>query len=101
MIAALSKPKPLMRLGLAALLVAAQLALADTAQLDQARKLFVRAQYREVVSLLTPLAHTGGAPVNELIGKSYFIMGEHKKAAEAFERAVAAQPGNSTLHHWL
>ena len=87
--------------GLTALVLVAGLAFADTTQLEQARKLFARAQYREVVSLLSPSAQTGGAPVNELIGKSYFIMGDHKKASEAFERAVAAQPENSTLHHWL
>jgi tetratricopeptide (TPR) repeat protein len=87
--------------GLALLLVAAGLALANSAQVEHARKLFARAQYREVVSLLSPSAQSGGAPVNELIGKSYFIMGEYKKAAEAFERAVAAQPASSALHHWL
>src|SRR5688572_23186453 len=87
--------------GLALLLVAAGLTLANSAQVEHARKLFARAQYREVVSLLSPSAQSGGAPVNELIGKSYFIMGEYKKAAEAFERAVAAQPASSALHHWL
>jgi tetratricopeptide (TPR) repeat protein len=87
--------------GIAALFVAAGVGLADTTPLEQARKLFARAQYREVVSLLSPSAQSGGAPVNELIGKSYFIMGDYKKAGEAFERAVGAQPGNSTLHHWL
>jgi len=34
-------------------------------------------------------------------GRAYFIKGDYKKAAESLERAVAAQPESSTLHHWL
>jgi tetratricopeptide (TPR) repeat protein len=90
-----------MKRGLSVLFLGAALTFADTGDVEQARKLFARAQYREVVSLLGAKAQNGGAPVNELIGKSYFIMGDYKKAVDAFERAVAAQPGSSALHHWL
>jgi Flp pilus assembly protein TadD len=83
------------------LLLLASLAFADPTDLERARKLFARAQYRDVVTILTPLAKDGGAPVNELIGKSQFIIGDYKKAVEAFERAVASQPDSSALHHWL
>ncbi|HYZ87492.1 MAG TPA: tetratricopeptide repeat protein, partial [Bryobacteraceae bacterium] len=35
------------------------------------------------------------------IGRSYFMLGDYKRAAEAFETAVGLDPGNSDLHHWL
>jgi Flp pilus assembly protein TadD len=90
-----------MKRGIAVLLLSSSLALANPADVERARKLFARADYREVVAVLTPLAENGGAPVHELIGKSYFIMGDYKKAVEAFDRAVIAQPNTSALHHWL
>lgn len=83
------------------LVMSALLMLANPADVEQARKLFARAQYREVITALAPHAKEGGADVNELIGKSYFIMGDFKKAIDAFERAVADRPDSSTLHHWL
>jgi tetratricopeptide (TPR) repeat protein len=96
-----ARSKLKMKRGLVILFLGAALGLAGTAEIEQARKLFARADYRQVVAILGPQAQTGGAPVNELIGKSYFIMGDYKKAVEAFERAAAAQPDSSTLHHWL
>jgi tetratricopeptide (TPR) repeat protein len=90
-----------MRNGISILLLTAVVALGTPADLDRARKLFAHAQYREAVTVLEPLASTGGAPVLELIGKSHFMTADYKKSAEFFERAVAAAPGNSGLHHWL
>ena len=29
------------------------------------------------------------------------MLGEFKKAQEYFEKAIAADPGNSVYHHWL
>jgi Flp pilus assembly protein TadD len=83
------------------LLVCALLAGAEPAEVEQARKLFARADYREVIAVLTPVAKQPVAPVHELLGKSHFILGDYKKAAESFERAVAVQPDSSVLHHWL
>jgi Tfp pilus assembly protein PilF len=34
-------------------------------------------------------------------GKSYFLARDYRKAAESFERAIAAEPNNSVLYHWL
>ena len=77
------------------------LALASTTELERARKLFAHAQYREVITALASESKTDQAPVLELIGKSHFMMGDFKKSAEFFERAVAAGPDSSRLHHWL
>lgn len=76
-------------------------ALAGSAELDRAQKLFARTQYREALQILSPMASSSEAPTQELIGKSYFMLGEFKKAAEAFEKATAAQPGSSRYFHWL
>jgi tetratricopeptide (TPR) repeat protein len=71
------------------------------AELDRARQQFSRAQYREAIQSLSPLASSGDPTVQELIGRSWFMLAEYKKAQGAFEKAVALQPDNSSLHHWL
>lgn len=46
-----------------------------------------------------------GAPANaanlQLMGQDYFMLGEYKKASEAFEKAAALDPNNAKLIHWL
>lgn len=69
-------------------------------QLERARTYYLRTEYRAVLDLLLPLPHKDG-PVCELIGKAYYLEGDYKKASEYFEKAVAADPGNSAYHHWL
>jgi tetratricopeptide (TPR) repeat protein len=36
-----------------------------------------------------------------LIGQNYFMLGDYKKATEAFQKAVTAQPNNSEYNLWL
>src|SRR5437868_1401392 len=36
-----------------------------------------------------------------LMGQNYFMLGDAKRASEFFERAVAAEPQNSSYYHWL
>jgi tetratricopeptide (TPR) repeat protein len=98
---AIERSKSQMTRWMSILLLGAGFALANPADLDRARKLFAHAQYREVIAALAPQSNTGGAPVLELIGKSYFMTGDFKKSAEFFERAVNADSDSSTLHHWL
>ena len=67
-------------------------------ELEKARQQFSRSMYREAIQTL-------GQPTDparlELLGKSYFMLADYKKAQDAFEKAVAAQPNNSVYHHWL
>jgi tetratricopeptide (TPR) repeat protein len=77
------------------------IAAADSPELERARQLFGRSQYKAAVSALAPVAKAGDGPTQELIGKSYFMLGEYKKAAEAFEHATAVSPNSSVYFHWL
>lgn len=82
-------------------LSAAIFAWADSPDLDRARKLYERAQYRNVIQTLAGQSLAGQPQALEVLGKAYFSIGEYKKAVETFEKAVAADPGNSSYHHWL
>jgi tetratricopeptide (TPR) repeat protein len=88
-----------MRRWIAGFLLFAGVLCAGSADLDRANSLYERTQYAASLNLLLPLPSTG--PVQEAIGKNYFMMGEFKKAQEAFEKAIAADPNNSAYHHWL
>lgn len=83
------------------LLSAAALVAAVPAELDRARQLFNRSQFKDAVAALAPVASAPDGPTQELLGKSYFMLGEYRKAADAFERAVAVSPKNSVYFHWL
>jgi tetratricopeptide (TPR) repeat protein len=74
---------------------------AGSAELDRARQLFSRSQYQAAVNVLSPLANTPDGPTQEMLGKSYFMLGEFKKAGEAFERATLTNPESSVYFHWL
>jgi cytochrome c-type biogenesis protein CcmH/NrfG len=80
--------------------VAGVVALGASTPLDQARDLFHRTEYEAALKLLLPLEKKGG-PEWELVGRSYFMQGEFKHASEAFQKAVAAEPGRSEYHLWL
>ncbi len=69
-------------------------------ELERARALYQRTEYSAALELLLPLRHKDSATY-ALIGKAYFMQGEYKKASEAFEKLVAAEPRNSEYHHWL
>jgi len=73
---------------------------ASEAELERARSLYQRTEYRQVLAILQPLPQKTG-PLLELLGKACYMEGDYKKASEYFEKAVAADPKNSTYHHWL
>ena len=74
---------------------------AAPAELPKAQHLYTRTQYREAIDLLSAPAKAGDADALFLTGKSWFMLAEYKRSQEAFEKAVAARPGNSDYHHWL
>jgi Flp pilus assembly protein TadD len=73
---------------------------AGQVDLAEARQLYGHTDYRGALKiLLSGDADLG--PVQFWTGRSYFMLGEYKKAQEAFEKAVAASPRNSEYYNWL
>lgn len=72
----------------------------SAADLDRARELYHKTQYEaalreaEGVRPMTPASQ-------ELVGQIRFMLGDFKKAVEAFEAVVQMEPGNSEYVHWL
>jgi hypothetical protein len=85
-------------LGLAICLLLGAAALADAAThrnaLAQARREFMSQEYERVIRLLTPLVESPLATISvkvegyELLGLSYLILGEKKRARESFENLL-------------
>jgi tetratricopeptide (TPR) repeat protein len=73
---------------------------AGATALEQAQQLFKRAEYEAVVRTLAA-AGASDTAAHLLTGKSWFALGQFKKATDAFERAVAADPQNSEAYHWF
>jgi len=74
---------------------------AAPAELERARQLFSRSQYQAALTILAPFSSAADGPTQELLGKTYFMLGEYKKAAQAFEKATTISPSNSPYFHWL
>ncbi|HYP14653.1 MAG TPA: tetratricopeptide repeat protein [Bryobacteraceae bacterium] len=93
---------PILRGALLALaLVGARPAFAAPAEFEAAKKLYAQTQYREAISVLGPISGSNDAAVQSLLGKSYFMTGDYKRAADAFEASIRSQPNDSVTHHWL
>src|SRR5579864_4505190 len=89
------------RVRLAAILIALTSVLqARGADLEQARKYYDLTEFEESLKVLHAIPQRDPA-VYELLGRDYFMIGEYKKATEALEKAVAAEPNNSDYVLWL
>jgi cytochrome c-type biogenesis protein CcmH/NrfG len=71
-----------------------------SADLDQARKYYDLTEFEESLKVLHAIPERDAA-VYELLGRDYFMLGEYKKATDALENAVAAEPRNSDYVLWL
>jgi len=67
---------------------------------DQASKLYAATQYEASLKLLISIPEKD-AHVFDLLGKNYYRLGDFKKASEAYEKAVAADPTNADYENWL
>jgi cytochrome c-type biogenesis protein CcmH/NrfG len=89
------------RVRLAAVLIAVTCVLrGSSADLDQARKYYDLTEFEESLKVLHGILQRDAA-VYELLGRNYFMLGEYKKASDALEKAVAAEPRNSDYALWL
>jgi tetratricopeptide (TPR) repeat protein len=68
--------------------------------LARARNLYQRTKYEQALEVLKNSSEKG-APALLLMGKCQYMLGDFKKASEALEQAVQADPGNSEAHLWL
>lgn len=66
----------------------------------QAEELYHKTDYKASLALLHD-ATSSDARANFLAGRDYFMLGEYKKATDAFQKAVALEPGKSEYVHWL
>lgn len=80
-------------------LVAALLAGASP-QLEKARKLYSLTDFKGSIALLDAVSEKGGDEW-ELIGRSYYMLGDYRKATEHLEKAVDAEPPTSSRVLWL
>jgi tetratricopeptide (TPR) repeat protein len=82
------------------LILLAGAGLAASPEYTRAQKLYQTTDYRGAVRLIESSAHKDAAAY-ALLGRSYYLLGDYKKATEALEQAIAAEPGNSEYHLWL
>jgi tetratricopeptide (TPR) repeat protein len=87
------------RICLLAFLIAASLS-AATPEWTHANNLYQRTEYRESLAVLEAASYRDAASL-QLIGQDWFMLGEYKRASEAFEKAAALDPNNAKLTHWL
>lgn len=69
-------------------------------ELQKAQELYSHTHYEASLKLLLPLAAKQG-PEWLLIGQNYYGLGDPKKATDAIEKAVAADPANPEYYLWL
>ncbi len=73
---------------------------ARTPEWDRAHELYQRTEYQQSLALLLPAPQKDAATL-QLIGQSYFMLGEYKKATESLEKGLALEPNNAEMLHWL
>ena len=68
--------------------------------LEQARKLYNLTEFEQSLQVLQAVP-AKDAPVYALMGRNYYMLGEHKRATEALERAAALDASNAEYALWL
>ena len=81
-------------------LICTSAALASGPDLESARKLYNLTDFDQSLRTLQSIPQKDAA-VYELIGRNYYMLAEYKKATEALEKAVAANPSCAECALWL
>src|SRR5437588_6737350 len=68
--------------------------------LKRAENLYQRTDYEGSLKIASE-ERSPAAAVYGLIGRNWFMLGDFKKAADAFQKAVEMEPENSEYNHWL
>lgn len=91
-----------MKLCLAALIgLWVALSPASASDVDRARALFDRAEYRQVLDLLKASPERSGAEALFLEGRAWYQLGDFKRAVEALSKAAEKRPGDADAWLWL
>lgn len=69
--------------------------------LERARDLYTRTDYKAALQTLEKSPEAATAAGMTLAGQSHFMQGNFKKAVEYFEKAAALDPRSSTAQLWL
>lgn len=69
--------------------------------LDSARQLYAGTEYRRALAALEASAERRQPAALALAGQCWYQLGDFKRAVEALEKAVAADPRDSRLSMWL
>ncbi|MGA2114486.1 MAG: hypothetical protein ABSH56_07005 [Bryobacteraceae bacterium] len=70
------------------------------ADLEEARQLYSRTEYRQSLAVLRAVAAQDGA-VLALAGRNEYMLADFKRSSELFEKAVALDAANSDYAWWL
>ncbi len=85
--------------GLIAFLLAISGAVAQDG-LPQAEELYQKTDYEKSLAIVHRMSSPSAASYN-LMGRDYFMLGEYKKATDAFQKSLTLAPSNSVYAHWL
>lgn len=78
----------------------AGLSVATGADFKKAQDLYQRTEYRASLAALEGGPGSDAATL-ALMGKDFYMLGEYKRASDAFHKAVELEPNSSELTHWL
>lgn len=82
------------------LVLCAVSAFAGTTDVQRGEAQFQKTEYEAALRLVKDAPATDG-PAQYLAGRSYFMLGEFKKASEVLEKATATDANNSNYFLWL
>ena len=85
--------------GMISFLVAMSCVLAQDS-FKRGEELYEKTDYKASLAVLHEV-QTPNAPLYNLIGRNYFMLGDYKHATDAFLKAFAIEPSNSIHAHWL
>ena len=68
---------------------------------ERARALFERAEYRPAVELLKSSPEANSPDAQFVAGRAWYQLGEYRKAVEALEKTAQARPGDAAVWLWL
>jgi len=68
--------------------------------IDEARRLYDSTDFQKSLHILGAIPDKS-AEVHALMGRNYYMLGDFKRASEALEQALAAQPANADFALWL